>query len=454
MNIRYISVLNFFFLVFLLTGCGNDDQAPIDNKYTSSWELIQSQIFATNCTVCHSDGTSFARESDLILTNDVAYSNLIDIVPNNVAAAADGLKLLETKGLESLYSSFLWEKINANDQEHFYEDHPEYGSIMPLGLPALTNGELEYIRQWIVAGAPETGIVTNEAILNDSSRYEELDANFTALPIPASGVQLHLGPFDVQPNFERELFEYQILGNDEDIFVNNIEITMRQGSHHFILYDFFPGIAVPPANEIRDVRDENNQYIISTLESMLAQVFVFGTQFRNTNYTYPEGVALKVSAGKGFDLNSHYVNYSEQSVTGEVYVNFNTIDASEVQHVAQELFLSKQDFLLPPQQESTVTSNYTFGERRHIFILSSHAHQHMKEYRIFIKGGLRDGELIYYTNDWEHPILLEFDPPLVLEAGEGLRGEAIYNNDTDKYLRFGLLSEDEMMIMIGAYYTD
>jgi len=137
-----------------------------------------------------------------------------------------------------------------------------------------------------------------------------------------------------------------------------------------------------------------------------------------------------------------------------LYANLHTIDKSQVQHVAQELFLSKQDFSLPPQQESTVTADYTFGEKRHIFMLNAHSHQHMKEFRIFIKGGSRDGELVYYTDDWEHPVILELNPPLVLNAGEGLRGEAVYFNDTDRTLRFGLLSLDEMMIIFGAYYVD
>lgn len=443
-----------FASIIILTGCGSDKEEPISMTPTSSWEIIQSQIFESACVSCHTAGTSFANQSGLILTKEEAYANLIDIIPNNQAAADDGLKLLETNGLESLHKSFLWEKINAPDQEHFYEDHPEYGEIMPFGSLPLTNGELEFIRAWIIAGAPETGFVADEGLLDDDSRFEVADVNFTELAPPESGIQLHLGPFEVNPNFERELFEYQILGNTEDIYVNRIEIAMRQGSHHFIFYDFPEGIEVPPADVIRDVRDENNQFVTSTLLSMINQVFVFGTQHRNTDYSYPEGVALKIPAGKGFDLNSHYVNYSDQTTTGELYTNLHTIDESQVQHVAQELFLSEQNFSLPPQQESTVTADYTFGEKRHIFMLNAHAHQHMKEFRIFIKGGSRDGELVYYTDDWEHPVILEMDPPLVLNAGEGLRGEAIYFNDTDRTLGFGLLSLDEMMIIFGAYYVD
>ena len=78
----------------------------------------------------------------------------------------------------------------------------------------------------------------------------------------------------------------------------------------------------------------------------------------------------------------------------------------------------------------------------------------MKEFRIFLKGGNRDGELVYYTNDWEHPPIIEFDPPITLDPGQGFTAEAIYDNTTDRTLRFGLLSEDEMMIVFGSYYRE
>jgi hypothetical protein len=88
----------------------------------------------------------------------------------------------------------------------------------------------------------------------------------------------------------------------------------------------------------------------------------------------------------------------------------------------------------------------------HVFQLFSHAHEHMTEFRVHVVGGPRDGELVYLSNDWEHPPILELDPPLVLDPGQGLRLVTTYDNDTDRTLNFGLLSQDEMMILFGYYY--
>ena len=63
------------------------------------------------------------------------------------------------------------EKINAYDQEHFLADHPEYGQLMPPGGNFLTDGELQFIRSWIESGAPETGVVSNESLLQNTNTY-------------------------------------------------------------------------------------------------------------------------------------------------------------------------------------------------------------------------------------------------------------------------------------------
>ncbi|RMG24052.1 MAG: hypothetical protein D6730_13305 [Bacteroidetes bacterium] len=437
--------------LLLLFSCKKDELPP-EQALDSTWNIIQTRIWDQNCVICHTAGNTFARQSDLVLDADVAYSQLVGRKPHNQAALNDGLLLVGTQGLESLYTSFLWEKINVEDQEHFYEDHPEYGELMPLSGRPLTNGELAFIRKWIIEGAPEKGMVADPALLEDSSRYEAPPTAFEPLEIPASGYQLHLGPFEVAPHYEREFFYYQPLHNAQAAYVNRVQIRMRPGSHHFILYDFLPGANLPPQESFRDLRNLNGEYLLSTIVTLEDQRFVFGTQWREMDYQFPPGVALKVRANSGFDLNAHYVNRSDTARVGEVFTNLHTIPASEVQHVAKNLFLSHEDFRLPPGKSTTVERVFRFNERRHIFLLTSHAHEHMTAFRIYISGGPRNGELVFFANDWEHPPLLQFDPPLTIEAGQGLKAVATYYNDTPNTLEYGLLSEDEMMIIFGAYY--
>lgn len=419
----------------------------------STWDVIQDEILTPHCASCHIAGSSFANQSGLILTNDVAYENLVNAIPKNEAAKNDGLLRVGTKGLESLYKSYLWEKIDATNQEHFYSDHPYYGALMPLGASSLTNGQLKFVKEWIIAGVPQTGVVVDVKILEDDTRFEIPE--FQALDRPRHGVQLHLGPFDIQPNFEREFFYYLPLNNNEEIYINRVEIIMRPGSHHFIAYRFnpdTPGYLKPQPNVIRDIRANDGRYIISNLMATPFHTFVVGTQWPILNYHLPQGVALKLPRNIGLDLNPHYVNRTDEITQGEIYVNLHFAEPEEVIHEANILNLSNFDIELPPNQVTTLTKTFTFLETSHIFQLFSHAHEHMTEFKVEIVGGPRDGELVYISYDWEHPPILEYDPPLVIEEGQGLKLITTYNNWTDRTLKFGLRSDDEMMILFGSYY--
>ena len=332
---------------------------PQEPEVTSTWDVIQTVILDKNCVECHVAGASFATQSDLVLTSNVAYSQLVNRTPNNPTARADGLTLVGTEGLASVGKSFLWEKINAPNQAHYFDDHPGYGALMPLGKPPLTNGELEFVLQWILAGAPSSGNVVDLDLLDDTERYEPPE--FEPLPVPTSGVQFHLGPWDVAPNFEREFFYYEPLNNDQPLFVNRVDMAMRPGSHHLILYDLsdnIPEILVPEPLVFREIRDANGNYIPSTLMITSHLNFVTGTQWPRMTYHYPPGVAMRIPADAGFDINAHYVNRSSEIIQGEIYANLHTVDSSQVEHVAERLFMNNVDIHLPPN--ATTTLNKTF----------------------------------------------------------------------------------------------
>lgn len=328
----------------------------------STWQTIQQRIFDAKCIQCHVDGSAFATQSGLVLTADVAYDNLIDVIPRNSAAASAGLvRISSVGGIAAPHQSFLWEKVNAPNQAHFYADHPEYGSLMPLGLPSLTNGEIAFLTAWIEAGAPEAGAVVDPALLNDETRYEP--PAFEPLDPPAQGVQFHIGPFNVWPAEvnDREFLYFEPYRTESDVFVSGYEIAMRPGSHHFILYNYPTGESTPTPQTFRDVRQQNGTHNLGPLLQLgylFPYRFFIGTQTPYVRFQFPEGVALRLPPGSGFDLNSHSVNRTGQTQTGEIYANIYTIDPSEVRHVAQPGNFSNEDLVLPPNQVTTVFQNF------------------------------------------------------------------------------------------------
>jgi hypothetical protein len=328
---------------------------------------------------------------------------------------------------------------------------------MPLGLPPLTNGELAFVRSWIMAGAPQTGVVADPALLTDTTRYEPPD--FVPLAPPERGIQLHLGPFDVWPSevHDREFLYYQPNPTPGDLLVTQYEISYREGSHHFILYNYPHGTPnLPPADTFRDLRDQNGN-TNAAVALQIGQLFPFrmfvGTQVPFTSYHLPPGVALRLPRNAGFDFNVHSVNRTGETRQGEVYVNLHTVDPSQVQFIAESDYFGDTNITLPPRQVTTITKTFAFTEQRHLIQMWSHSHEHTLEFRIERAGGERDGELLYWTNDWEHPPQLEFDPPMTFEAGEQVRLITTYENNTDQTIRWGFLSSDEMQFMFYTYFT-
>ena len=400
------------------------------------------------------NGSAIQKQSGLDLSFDVAYSSLVGVQPSNEAAKQDGLLRVSGEGgMKGLTQSYLWEKINVYDQDHFLSDHPEYGQLMPPGGNFLSDGELQLIRSWIEAGAPEDEIVVDEKVLLNTNRYTP--EPFKKLDLPSKGLQLHLGPFEVQPNFEREFFQFTALDQNNDMYVNRIEIEMRRGSHHFLLYTFnenTPQQVLPSFDQPRELRNENSVINLATLYQMQFHKFFGGTQWSRLDYRLPEGVALKIPQGSGLDQNSHYVNRTDSIMIGEIYTNLHTIKKDDVEHVAELFDFNNTEIYLPPKKITTLTKTFILDEKYYMGQVFSHAHEKMQEFVVEIVGGKRNGEVIYWTNDWEHPPIINFDPPIEINAGEGLMLKATYDNPTSLPVTFGYRSIDEMMILFGWYY--
>ena len=130
---------------------------------------------------------------------------------------------------------------------------------------------------------------------------------------------------------------------------------------------------------------------------------------------------MLLPAGSGFDHNLHSVNRTGESRPGEVYTNIYTTDESNVIYKARNGNFSNYNISLPPNQVTTLTKEFFFSQKTQIIQLWSHAHEHMTEFKIERKGGDKDGELIYWTNDWQHPPYLELDPPMTFNPGEGVK---------------------------------
>ncbi|MEO5510972.1 MAG: hypothetical protein ABIS27_10115 [Longimicrobiales bacterium] len=439
-----------FLLSIAAIACGGSDTASdvtMPGTELATFARIQASTLTPTCATigCHT-GASVAASGALNLDKAHAYESLVGVAPANLSAKSDGM--LRVKAGNADNSFLMWKLLF-----HRSPQGRDYGNPMPSGGQPITNGEIEYIRRWIAAGAPREGFVADTMVLADHSRFDP--GAFTPLALPVQGFQMHIAPFTVQPNFERELFVYEKVGNTTDVFVNRIETKMRLGSHHFLVYSFrttTPAQAIPALSVVRDIRNTDGSLNFLNMLPMAYHVFLAGSMTPTSDFTFPTGVALRIPANATYDLNAHYANTLSNAVTGEAYVNLHTTSQAQVTREAKTLDMANTSFSLPPRQRTTTVKSFTVSATTTIFLLTSHMHKRGEKFVIKINGGPRNGEVVYTNTDWEHPMMQSYATAIVLQPGQGLTSEITYNNDTDRTITFGLTSEDEMGIIFGYYY--
>ena len=449
--------LRFFVMLIWLASCSKAtmDPAPTPNtQVVASLDLMQDKFFTPSCATsgCHmsAQDPSFAQHG-LILAKGLSYSNLVERDPKNSVALTN--KLQRVKKFSSI-ESLLFHKINWDLSHHITAN---YGAPMPLGGKPITKGQLDFVQKWIEAGAPEKGEVVDPKVLEDTTPSFVEPSDFSALVSPVqegkTGIQLKVDRFIVAPNFERELFVRRALNNTEPMYVNRIKLKSRSNSHHLVLYDFRSKTFIPAMDEVRDLRNLDNSLNIATVIQMSNHIFLGGGTDPNGDYTFPEGTAIMFPANSSIDVNPHYFNRTKENLYGENYVNLYTVPAAQVKKVVNMIDFNNTTLNIPAGQTTVISKSFTFDQDVDIVSLTSHMHERGKLFQIKIKGGTRDGELIYEETDWEHPKVLNYPKVISLKKGEGLTSIVTYVNNTNRLINFGLTSADEMSIIFGYYYA-
>jgi hypothetical protein len=124
-----------------LRGCAATPTPTVTQAAT--FDVVQQTIFSPRCAIptCHDSRT---RSGDLILEPGQSYPQLVGVEPDIESAADAGLLRVDPGDADN---SFILIKLEGPP--------PVYGSRMPLTGALLSDAEVDLIRRWIVAGAPQ-----------------------------------------------------------------------------------------------------------------------------------------------------------------------------------------------------------------------------------------------------------------------------------------------------------
>jgi hypothetical protein len=438
-------------MLFIFTASLSFGQATYTNVYN---------VFQANCSSCHSGATP-AGGLNLGASASAVYTSIVNANPTNAAALAKGDKLIE-KG--NPHRSFLLRKCqNGLDADNGIV--AAEGLACPQSGPALSNQDIELIRQWVLKGAPQTGNVVDTSVIRRYYTGYGYDAIPAVHPLPTDpgSFQVHLGKILSDTSTEMEYFLKYDLKLPDTVEVNRIELFLANASHHFIIYKLLPGAASSFADGMR-IQNPATGAGSSTGYNVMVSAYQ-----TSRNDSLPATTAYQWETGTILDLNHHLFNTNPDSVqASEVYFNVYT----QPKHTAAsimycDLISNTSIFINNDGADHTFTkADYTSTAPYmwNIWMLSSHTHKYGNDFDIFLRnpGGstgtqVFEGWMDYVNNinqgyyDWEHPPVEYFYPFLSMNPRDGLIQKATFNNFGTTPVFFGLTTNDEMMLYFVQY---
>jgi hypothetical protein len=314
-----------------------------------------------------------------------------------------------------------------------------------------------------VAGPPSTNpapsaTATQIALDECGLKTQWLGDQYCINPPPADkGFQIHLGPSDynnpeakylLQPGDETVENFPVVSGNASDVYFYFRQYRMRPGSHHLIITASGADGGIG-----RGLGGSQNLAIDDPRGGKIA----------------PEnqGVGMALSANTPITMNLHYMNYFNQPIIKEVWVNYWYRDPSEVTEPTSVVF-SPTPMKVAPGQHVLIHGTCPVSAPGRALNLAGHRHANNLRFSIWRERGSQT-DLVYEDYDWEHPLALEYsslvqnvpaDPSnkigggwsgiLDLQDGDNLSFECDIINMTDQtFVGKNEARSDEMCIMIG-----
>jgi hypothetical protein len=170
---------------------------------------------------------------------------------------------------------------------------------------------------------------------------------------------------------------------------------------------------------------------------------IYGSGVGTEASTLPDGIAMHVQAGEQLVLNLHLFNTRDGALDGISGVMARPMPADQVSQVAEGVLAGPLGFKLPVGR-ATANGKCTFSHAATIFSVQPHMHQlgvHMK----VIAQRAAAGSVTLFDDDYSFDTQQRYPASMVaMQAGDTVKVECTYQNDTQHTVSWGQSSLDEM----------
>ncbi len=430
-----LTILTAFILVCAVGGAAAQDDCE-GRVFDSTYDLIQEAIFENHgCTneLCH--GTAVAGGLDL--RAGVSYENLIEVPAETVPESViRGLRRVVPGQKDQ---SLLFLNLAAATLPDIWTAPLR---PMPQGLPALTIGELDALREWIEQGAPRQGTVPGTGELLNACLPPARPIEIEPLPVPPAerGLQIRMPKWILPARTETEVCFTSYYDVSDQVPADSLspdgksfrykDVQIRQDplSHHLIV-DHYVGEVALDDPRWGDYRcrggDKDGQSCAPTdLEFCGADALCgsepdkaiacigFGppdattsadrvllTQEASFSQAYPAGVFKEMPVRGLLIWNSHAFNLTDFDGKLEAWVNFEFATKDEQVFPVSDLFNTESIFAMsvPSFEAQEICRFNVFPPNSRVFELNSHTHKRGILFRIYegrftCDGGPNHGE--------------------------------------------------------------
>jgi hypothetical protein len=171
---------------------------------------------------------------------------------------------------------------------------------------------------------------------------------------------------------------------------------------------------------------------------------IFGAGVGTENEALPDGIAAQVHAGEQLLLNLHLFNAGDAPLEGRSGVKVRTMDEADVKNVAEGVLAGPLTLEIPPGGPTKQGGQCSFDHDATIISVGPHMHQLGVHMRVVAHSSVAGDTMLFdgpYAFDSQQRYPVDF---VEMKAGDVVRVECTYQNDTDHAVAWGQSSLDEM----------
>lgn len=175
---------------------------------------------------------------------------------------------------------------------------------------------------------------------------------------------------------------------------------------------------------------------------------VLGTGVGQSELKMPEGVGMELKAGEQILLNLHLFNVSDKPLQGLSGTLVKLVDPASIKAKAEEAMAGPVMLNIPAGGETKQSGECTITHDSTVFAVGPHMHQlgiHLKA----VAHSSIMGEVMLHDApyDFDNPELVYLPQEIPMKAGDKVKVECTYDNDTGKAVMFGNSSTAEMCFL-------